>query len=104
MSELSEHVPVILNSVERMDLGSISKHPGMAVLLDKIMRGHAQQQLHMIYDVKPEDPDRVTKLNAISATAYAMNEFEKWIRLELEQNWKILAAKEKAPSGNGAGQ
>jgi hypothetical protein len=94
----------MLSAVERMDLGSITKHPGMVVLLDKLIRGHAQQQLHKIYEVKPEDPDRVTKLNAISSTAYAMNELEKWIRQELQHNWDVLAKKEKIVQGNGAGQ
>jgi 23S rRNA maturation-related 3'-5' exoribonuclease YhaM len=87
-----------------MDLASITKHPGMVVLLDKLIRGHAQQQLHKIYEVKPEDPDRVTKLDAISSTAYAMNKMEEYIRRELEENWDLLARKEKIVQGNGAGQ
>lgn len=101
---LKDHIPIILSQPERMDLGSITKHPGMMVLLDKIVRGHAQQQLHLIYKVPPDDANRVTKLDAISSTAYAMNLFEECIRQELQRNWDILAAQEKAPSGNGAKQ
>ena len=92
---MKKHDPIKLSPTERVDLGSITKHPGLSVLVDKIIAGHAQQQLEMIHTVEPDDPERVTKLDAISATAYAMKLTHELVKREIELNWKNLLEEEE---------
>jgi hypothetical protein len=91
---MKQHDPIKLNATERSDLGSITKHPGMVVLVDKILAGHAQQQLEQIHTVQPDDPDRVTKLDGISAVAFAMKLTLELVRKELNLNWRTLQEEE----------
>ena len=91
------HEPIYfkkLSPAERADLGSITKHPGMDVFLEKILKGHCDQQLLQIMEVPPDDPNRQVKLNAISETAYSMQLFLELARQELGLNWKYLEAEE----------
>lgn len=87
--------PAPLNAVERMQLGSIQRHPGMGVLVEKIMGYHAKEQLQLIYTVMPDDPDRVTKLDAISSVAFAMQLHLDLIRDELKRNLAWIENEEK---------
>ena len=96
---MKQHAPIKLNSAERVDLGSITKHPGMEVLLKKILAGHVQQQLEMIHDVQPDDPDRTSKLDGIGAVAFAMKLTEQLLLRELEENWKYLLQQESKAKG-----
>jgi hypothetical protein len=103
---VKKHVPIKLGPTERVDLGSITKHPGMTVLLERIGKGHADQQLLSVLDVEPDDPERVVKIDAISSVAYAMKLFLELLRKEVVLNWEFLQqqeverqkeAKKKAP-------
>jgi hypothetical protein len=91
---MEKHVAVILSPAEQADLGSITKHPGMHILVEKVMKGHVDQRLHQIYDVPLDDRDRITKLAAISASAVAMGDFLDFVRKELYENWKVLEQRE----------
>jgi hypothetical protein len=93
---MKKHDPIKLNPAERTDLASITKHPGMTVLVERIVEGHVNQQLAMIFDVQPDDADRVTKLSAIAETAYAMELFSKLVQDELARNWGILQQEEES--------
>ena len=95
---MEKHEPIYykkLTPAERGDMASITKHPGMDVVLEKIMKGHAHQQLLQIMDVPPDDPDRVPKLAAISSTAYAMQLFYELVKQELELNFRALQQEEE---------
>ena len=82
--------PVVLSPTERVDLGSISKHPGMRVLFGHIAKEHCDQQQMAIMNVEPGDPNRVNQLASISATAYAMRLFLALLEQEVNHNWAIL--------------
>ena len=62
--------------------------------IEKILKGHCDQQLLQIMEVPPDDPNRQVKLNAISETAYSMQLFLELARQELGLNWKYLEAEE----------
>jgi hypothetical protein len=89
------HDPIKLTPAERADLGSISRHPGMIVLIEKILAGHTQQQLEMIHTVQPDDPQRVSKLDGISAVAFAMKLTLELVRREVDFNWRTLQGEEE---------
>lgn len=93
---MKQHDPIKLSPTERSDLGSITKHPGMTVLVEKIIAGHAQQQLEQIHSVQPDDPARVTKLDGIGAVAFAMRLTLELVRKEIDLNWRTLQAEEEA--------
>lgn len=92
----SGHLPTKLSPPERVDLASITKHPGMEVLLNKILETHVAQQLDRIHKVKLDDPDRVVKLDAICSVAHAMRLTAEIVKMEIAHNWKILEDEEKA--------
>lgn len=92
---MEKHKEIKLNATERSDLGAVQKHPGVQVLVERIIAGHAQQQLEQIHTVQPDDPNRVTKLDGISAVAFAMKLNLELVRQELDYNWKILQAQEE---------
>jgi hypothetical protein len=91
---MKKHVAIKISSTEEIDLASIIKHPGMFVFVEKVLKGHVDQQLAMIFEVQPDDPDRLTKLAAISGTAYAMQLMLELARTELRELWKKLEAQE----------
>jgi hypothetical protein len=92
---LNRHLPVLLNQAERDDVGSIYKHPGLGVILGKILFGHYQQEMAGIHDIAVDDPDRITKLAATCAVADAMKMTIELLKRELDQNWLILQNQEK---------
>lgn len=91
---MKKHEPIELTSAERIDLASITKHPGMGVI-QKILKGHVDQQLAMVFDVQPDDPDRTTKLDGIGSVAYAMKLTHELFTNEVKRNWEILQREEK---------
>jgi len=95
---MKQHDPIKLSPTERSDLGSITKHPGMVVLVEKIMAGHVQQQLEQVHSVQPDDPARVTKLDGIGAVAFAMKLNLELVRKEIDLNWRMLQEAEEARS------
>ena len=99
---MKAHKPIELTPAERLDLASITKHPGMLVLVDKILESHVKEELHSIYEVQLDDPERVTKLDAICASAYAMKLTLELIRGELVRNWNILAKQEEERKAKNA--
>jgi hypothetical protein len=92
---MEKHKPILLNPVQRAELASITKHPGLTVLLEDIIKGHIEQQLGMIFQVQPDDSERITKLAAIAETAYAMQLFYKVVKDEIDRNWNKIAAEEE---------
>jgi hypothetical protein len=89
-------LPIILSPNERADLGSVQKHPGVVVLIEKIMKGHAQQMLAQIHTIELDDPARTAKLDAICSVAYAMQKSLDLVRRELQRNWDTLRQEEEA--------
>lgn len=63
-----------LSSDEKLYLSSLSKHPGFMVL-KKLMEDACTQMATKIVKVKPEDPERITKINAYQLEAFAINDF-----------------------------
>ena len=98
------HLPMKLGPTERVDLASITKHPGMTVLVDKILRGHALQQREMIHEVALDDADRITKLSAICAVADAMKLTLELVRRELDYNWRMLQEEEERRAKEAAAE
>jgi hypothetical protein len=98
---MKQHDPIKLTPTERSDLGSITKHPGLTVLIERIIGGHAEQQLQQIHTVQPDDPDRSTKLDGIGAVAFAMKLTYEMAKREIEFNWKILQEQEEALAKQG---
>jgi hypothetical protein len=92
---MKDLLPIVLSPNERADLGSVQRHPGVVLLVEKIMKGHAQQALHQVYDVELDDPDRLTKIDAICAVAHAMQKSLDLVRRELDRNIKILTQEEE---------
>jgi hypothetical protein len=91
---MEKHNPVPLTATERVDLGSITRHPGMTVLLEKIIGTHMRGQLEMVHNVQPDDPHRVTKIDGICAVANGMKLTYELAKREIERNWKILEEQE----------
>ena len=85
-----EFRPVPLSPTERVDLGSITKHPGMAVLFGKIAKAHCDQQQMQVMNVPPTDPNHTSKLAAIGTVTYAMRLFLSVLEKEVNHNWAIL--------------
>ena len=92
---MEKHNPTKLTPIQRVDLGSITKHPGMAVLLDAILGKHLREQLEMVHNVQPDDPYRVTKIDGICAVANGMKLAAELLKRELDFNWRILEDEEK---------
>ena len=92
----SGHMPTPLSPAERMDLASITSHPGMSVLVGKIIETHVKQQMDEIHKVKLNDADRLVKLDAICALAQAMRLTAEIIKMEIAHNFKTLADAEEA--------
>ena len=94
---MKKHDPIYktLGPQKKTDLASITRHPGMAVLIEDLARGHLKQQLNQIMDVDVDDPERITKLAAISATAYAMDLFIKLLEQEMGYNFKAIQDEEE---------
>lgn len=91
-----DHLPIVLTGNERADLGSVQRHPGFVLFVEKVLKGHAQQQIHKIFEVELSDADRVTKLDAICAVAHAMQGTLELARWELDRNiMEIEAVEEK---------
>jgi hypothetical protein len=92
---MKQHDPIKLSPAERSDLGSITRHPGMAVV-DKILAEHVQKALEQVHEVQPDDPDRTTKLDGIGSVAFAMKMTLELLRKEIHRNWQILQQEEEA--------
>lgn len=92
---MKKHSPVKLTDVERADLASIVNHPGMDVVIKKIIGGHCEQQLGQIMEVDLDDADRDVKLAAISSTAYAMKLFRDLVVKEIQLNTDTLLKREE---------
>ena len=92
---MKDFLPIVLSNNERADLGSVQRHPGFVILVEKIMKGHADQALHQVYDIELDDADRVTKIDAICSTAFAMKKALDMVRRELDRNFKILTQQEE---------
>lgn len=93
---MEKHSPTKLTPTQRVDLGSITKHPGMFVLLDAIVQKHLREQLEMVHNVQPDDPNRITKIDGICAVANGMKLTLELMRRELDYNWRILEEEEVA--------
>ena len=93
---MEKHNPTKLTPTQRVDLASITKHPGMTVLLDAILGKHLREQLEMVHNVQPDDPYRVTKIDGICAVANGMKLAAELLRRELDYNWRILEEEEVA--------
>jgi hypothetical protein len=91
---MKDFLPTVLTTNDRANLGSVQKHPGFQVLLEKIMKGHAQQALYQIHDVPLDDPNRTAQLDAICSVAYAMQKSLDLVLRELKRNWEILEQEE----------
>jgi hypothetical protein len=85
-----KHKPITLNPAQRADLGSITRHPGMDVLVEVIMAGHLRQQEEAVHQIAPDDPDRIKKIDAICSVSYAMKLNLDLVRQELHSNWMRL--------------
>lgn len=59
---------------EQLYLSSLSKHPGFLVL-KKLMEDACMQVSAKIVKVRPEDPERKTKIDAYQLEAFAVNAF-----------------------------
>jgi hypothetical protein len=97
----SGHKPTPLTNAERNDLAAITKHPGMEVLIGKILEQHARQQLERIHKIPLDDAARVTKLDAICSVAQAMRLTTEIAKMELAHNWKTLEDAENARREKG---
>lgn len=93
---MKQHDPIKLGPTDRVDLASITKHPGMVVLVEKILAAHVKQQLEMVHDVQPDDPNRITKIDGICAVANGMKLTLELVRRELDFNWRTLQEQEVA--------
>lgn len=93
---MEKHNPVPLTGTERTDLASITRHPGMTVLIEKIIGTHMRGQLEMVHNVQPDDPYRVTKIDGICAVANGMKLTYELAKAEVERNWRILQEQEEA--------
>lgn len=87
MKQLS-NIP--LSPVERTDLASVQRHPGVAVLVEKILATHARQQLEAVHDVQADDPDRVTKIDGICSVANGLKLALELLRREMDLNRRIF--------------
>jgi hypothetical protein len=87
--------PIKLNPAERVDLGSITHHPGLMVVL-KILRYHMHQTMTSIFDIQPDDPQRDVKLRAIGETAYAQKLNISTLEAEIQRNKDLLQQEEAA--------
>jgi hypothetical protein len=94
----SGHKAVPLNPAERADLASITKHPGMEVLIGKILETHVKQQMERVHAIKLDDEHRLTKLDAVCSLAQAMRLTAEIIKMEILNNWAHLEAAELARS------
>lgn len=92
---MEKHSPTKLSPTQRVDLGSITKHPGMTVLLEAIVTKHLREQLEMVHNIQPDDPNRVVKIDGICAVANGMKLTLELMRRELDYNWRILEDEEK---------
>lgn len=92
---MQKHDPIKLTPNERIELGSISRHPGMAILLEKILATHVRQQLEMVHSVQPDDPDRITRIDGICAVANGMKLAYELLLKEIDLNWRTLQAEEE---------
>lgn len=101
---MKKHDPVKLTQAERMDIASITKHPGMAAVIDRILGQHYDQQMAMIHTVQIDDADRIVKISAICAVADAMKLNIECLKQELQLNWEILAKQEYDRNEKGAKQ
>ena len=96
---MKQLMPVVLTQAERMDLASITKHPGMNVLVDRIVDVHVRQSLEQIHGVQPDDPDRTSKLDGIGTVSFGMKLLSEAVKSELKRNWDILAKQEENEKG-----
>jgi hypothetical protein len=85
--------PIKLNPAERVDLGSITHHPGLAVVL-KILRYHMNETMASIFDIQPDDAERDVKLKAIGETAYAQKLNITVLEQEIQRNKDLLIQEE----------
>lgn len=92
----SGHLPTKLSPPERVDLASITQHPGVEVLIGKISKVHIDQQMNRIHKIKLDDADRLTKLDAICSVAQGMTLMWEILKMELMHNWKELQDQETA--------
>lgn len=86
----SGHKPTPLSPAERADLASITQHPGMWVLIGKILEAHARQQVDRIHTVSLADADRSTKIEAICSVAQGMTLTAEVVKMEIMHNWKTI--------------
>jgi hypothetical protein len=91
-----KHDPVQLTQTERWELRQITKTPGLAVLVDRIMGGHLDFQYKAIHTIAIDDPERMTKLSAICAVSDAMKLNLELVKREIERNWNITSNAEVA--------
>jgi len=88
--EANGHKRTPLGPAERDDLAQITRHPGMDVLIERIMEGHVRAQLENVHKVKLDYADRRAKIDAICAVSTAMRLSLEIIKGELEDNWKTI--------------
>jgi hypothetical protein len=79
-------VPTILNRAEREILSSLVYHDGFKVLL-KLMETRTKMATVEMLNIKPDDPERLVKLSAMQAVAFAMDKF--CSELSADVNWNI---------------